>query len=117
MKTKHWILLFAVLLGAAALVFLWGKAQKPPRVTAQILQEGRLIREIRLDEIKEESRFTIQDAEGHYNIVRVEPGRICIQEADCPDKLCVKQGWLSEGITPLVCLPHKLIIQLMEGAP
>lgn len=117
MKTKHWILLFAVLLGASALVFLWGRSQKQQGVTARVLQDGQLLREIRLDEIREEFRFTVWDADGHYNIVQVEPGRICIREADCPDKLCVKQGWISGGIIPLVCMPHKLIVQLTEGEP
>ena len=114
-KTRYWILLFGVLLGAAALVFLWGQGQKKEGAVARIFQDGRVIREIALGEIKEAERFTVTDGAGHYNTIAVEPGRICILEADCPDKLCVQQGWLSQGITPLVCLPHKLMIQLVEG--
>ena len=117
MKTKHWILLFALLLGAAALVFLWQQGQKKEKAVAQIIQDGVVIREIVLEEVKEAQRFTVTDPQGHYNTVSVEPGRICICEADCPDKLCVKQGWLSGGLTPLVCLPHKLMIRLTEGEP
>ena len=115
MKTKHWILLFAVLLGASALVFLWGESQKKENAVAQIIQDGAVIREIVLGEVKEAYSFRVSDPQGHYNTVSVEPGRICVSEADCPDKICVHQGWLSQGITPIVCLPHKLMIQLVEG--
>ena len=104
-----------ILLGAAVLFFLWGQGQKKEGPVAQIIQDGQVIREIVLGNVKEAERFTVTDAAGHYNIIAVEPGRICILEADCPDRLCVKQGWLSQGITPLVCLPHKLMIQLVEG--
>lgn len=115
MRTKYWILLFALLLGAAALFFLWGQGQKKEKAVAQIIQDGTVIREIVLGDVQEAWSFTVTDAQGHYNTLTVEPGRICISEADCPDKLCVHQGWLSRGITPIVCLPHKLMIQLTEG--
>ena len=114
MKTKHWILLFAVLLGASALVFLWGRSQKQQGVTARVLQDGQLLREIRLDEIREEFRFTVWDADGHYNIVQVEPGRICIREADCPDRLCAKHAAIRNSGETIICLPHKLIVEVRD---
>ena len=44
--------------------------------------------------------------EGHI------PGAICISEASCPDKICVGQGYISNSLVPITCLPHKLVIEL-----
>ncbi|MBR4895991.1 MAG: NusG domain II-containing protein, partial [Clostridia bacterium] len=54
------------------------------------------------------------DASGE-NTVRVETGRIRIVSADCPDKICVDTGWISDSAAPIVCLPHRLVIRLEEG--
>lgn len=34
-----------------------------------------------------------------------------MQSANCPDKLCVKQGKISD-IGSIVCLPNKVIIEI-----
>ena len=53
--------------------------------------------------------------EGGYNVVEVERGRIRVAEANCPDQICVRQGWLSNSAAPIACLPHKLVIRLEGG--
>ena len=37
-------------------------------------------------------------------------GQVWIDQADCPDKLCVKQGKISKNGQSIICLPHKLTI-------
>ena len=32
--------------------------------------------------------------------------------ADCPDKLCVKQGFIDRPVLPIACLPNRLVIRL-----
>ena len=48
------------------------------------------------------------------NRIVVEPGRICVSEANCPDGICISQGWLSDQDVPIVCLPHRLIIKIKK---
>ena len=43
--------------------------------------------------------------------MEVRPGAIRVSEADCPDKICVGMGWLTDGAAPIVCLPHRLMIR------
>ena len=42
-------------------------------------------------------------------------GRIRVESADCPDQVCVDQGWISDGTVPVVCLPNRLVIQIEGG--
>ena len=47
---------------------------------------------------------------GFLNVVEVSQGRVRVSEADCPDRLCVRQGWISYDGESIVCLPHKLVV-------
>ena len=50
------------------------------------------------------------------NTILVEPGRICVTEAECPDHVCIQMGWLSsEHPTPIVCLPNEVVIMLSDS--
>ena len=105
------LVLLAAALSAAALLPRDGGTQAP---VARITRDGVLVEEIPLDGIQEPRSFTLEDASGS-NRVEVEAGRIRIAQADCPDQICVKQGWVSDGTMPIVCLPHRLMIEIVGG--
>lgn len=87
---------------------------------AYIYQDGDLIREIDLTENKEAYEFTIEyssDTESGYNTILVDNGKIGISDADCPDKTCQHMGMISSTHFPITCLPHKLVIQIVDDAP
>ena len=53
-------------------------------------------------------------AEG-FNVFVIKNGKVSVAEADCPDKLCVKQRSISKNGESIVCLPHKLVITVKGG--
>ena len=112
LKTKTWILIFAVLLlvCAAVTVVLWHNA--PEGQVVEVVQDGTVLETIDLSQVTSPYRFVVEDPNGGRNTVLVEPGRICIEEADCPDQVCVHRGWLTDSAAPIVCLPHRLVIQV-----
>ena len=59
-------------------------------------------------------RFTVTGENGCVNEIEVRSDSIGIVSADCPDKLCVHQGFISHTGLPVVCLPNKLVIRLRE---
>lgn len=78
---------------------------------AMIIKDGRIIKEIKLNELKDP--LVIKN-EGIYNSVIVaENGRIRFEESDCPDKVCVKTGWISRPGQTSVCLPAGIIIKIV----
>ncbi len=79
---------------------------------AVIIQDGKVIRRMDLDFVKRPEEIKI---DGDYtNIISVEQGRIRFTDADCPNRDCVKTGWISEKGTTAVCLPNRVIIKI-EG--
>ena len=112
-SNKFWIALTGtVLLIAVALTFAIGRM---PAKQARVYQNGVLIETIILSEVNEPYSFTVNCDSG-TNIISVERGRVCISDADCHDGYCVRQGWISGGAAPIVCLPHGLVIALYGGS-
>lgn len=111
-STKFWIVLIAALLAvsAAAALLLAGRSAG---TVANVYLDGQCVRSIDLSQVGEAYTFTVEGPAG-TNTVQVEPGRICVSHADCPDQVCVHQGWISTGVAPIVCLPNRLVIQI-EG--
>ena len=115
MKAKVILFLLLAAVAASAAVLLLRGGTADGRV-ARITRDGVLLEEIDLDKVAEPYSFTLEDESG-TNTVRVERGRIRVSQADCPDRVCVNRGWISDGTMPIVCLPHKLIIEIAGGEP
>lgn len=47
---------------------------------------------------------------GGTNVLHIEDGRAWLTDADCPDKLCVRQGKISKEGETITCLPNKLTV-------
>ena len=83
-------------------------------LTAYIYQEGNLLEAINLSSVTTPYSFTVSAPDGGYNTIEVRKGAIGITDADCPDTLCVSMGYADSSLLPLVCLPHALVIQVVE---
>ena len=49
------------------------------------------------------------------NVVVIENGEAHMSDADCPDGLCMHQGAISRDGQTIVCLPHKLVVEVVGG--
>lgn len=63
-----------------------------------------------------EATLPIGEGQGFRNVVEVSGGRVRVVEADCPDRLCVRQGWIRYDGESIVCLPHKLVVTVRGTA-
>lgn len=105
------ILILALLLCAAPLLMLLSTPSVPTR--AVVRQNGAVLCTLPL-KADAEKEILSPDGSG-FNLVRVQSGTVCIADADCPDRTCVRMGAISRAGETLVCLPHRLTITL-EGA-
>jgi len=62
------------------------------------------------DKLEEE---IIIDNEYGYNLMIIKNGVVDMIESDCPDQVCVISKKISNPGESIVCLPHKLIIQII----
>lgn len=101
-----------ILLSAASLIYILLPKSREGGFTADIFRNGNLIKSISLEEVQESYRFTVTGDNGCTNEIEVRPGSIGIVSADCPDKLCVHQGFISDSRLPVTCLPNRVVILL-----
>lgn len=84
--------------------------------TAEIYQDGRLLYSIPLNSISKKQTLVIESEEGGRNEIEICPGSIGIISANCPDKLCVRQGFITDSRLPVTCLPNRLVILLRPAS-
>lgn len=53
------------------------------------------------------------NSEFGYNLIEIGDERVRVIEADCPDELDVKQGYISLPGEIIVCLPNRLVIEII----
>ena len=49
------------------------------------------------------------------NTLKIEDHKIRMISATCPDHLCIKQGAINKKGQSIICLPHKLIVEVVSG--
>lgn len=59
--------------------------------------------------LQEDQEVTIGDT----NKCRIEGGKVWMTEASCPDHLCIGQGAAEETGESIVCLPNKVVIEIV----
>lgn len=68
----------------------------------------------------ETARYSLSE-EGTYalnggsNVLRIEDGTAWLTDADCPDRLCVKQGKVRYDGQTITCLPNRLTVTVYSG--
>ena len=104
---KNDILLIAALLVLAAAVFGLLRLTRARGGEAVVTVDGQTVAVLPL---AADAALTVGEDLGFRNTVAVSGGRVRVTDADCPDKLCVRQGWISYDGESIVCLPHRLVV-------
>lgn len=113
-STKKWIIIVVVILLASIIGTLVVFLHDRSGTTAEIVVDGEVIQTVDLSKADGEQYITVE-YEGRTNTILVQNGRICVIEAQCPDKVCVETGWIPSGEKSIVCLPNHLVIRIVES--
>lgn len=65
--------------------------------------------------IKDTVTYKITSEKG-TNILRIAEGKVWLEDADCPDRVCVNTGKIKYPGQSIICLPHKVVIEIKEDA-
>ena len=110
-QKKRDLLLLAVLLAAAALLFAGREFfAGRPAVLVSVSVDGT---EIMTLDLNRNDDIVIESGNGQTNHLIIEDGKAFLTEASCPDKLCVRQGAISETGQSIVCLPNRVIVTIV----
>lgn len=108
-----------ILIAIAAVIFAAGIIASviimnaPKKNNVQIKSGGKVLYTLDLSQ-EADRAFEIKTDSGS-NTVEIKDGKIRVKDADCPDKTCVRMGWLDSAAMPIVCLPHDLVIAFTDA--
>lgn len=105
-KFDIFLISFIVLLTAGFFVF---RSISDKKAFAEIYFDGEIIETVNLAD-KEEKK--IVTGENSSVVIVAKDGKIYFAESDCPDKVCIKSGELSENGDFASCLPEKVVIKV-----
>ena len=100
------VLILALLL-VGILVFLMIELTRSEGSTAIVTVNGDRVAEYSLSE---DGEYIIN---GGTNILVISDGKAFLKEASCPDKLCVNQGAISMSGERIVCLPNRVMVEIL----
>lgn len=104
------IIVVLALASYAAVNFYGGQKTKDAQAVVTI--DGR---EYGTYPLSEDTRVRIESENEGYNILIIEDGAASIEEASCPDKICVRHKQIDKTGETLVCLPNKVVVEIKNG--
>lgn len=114
-KTRNDIILAVVLLLAAAASFSWWQFTRAEGAFAAVLINGAETARYPLSEDREVT-ITTGNNDEFENVMVIKDGKVTVREANCPDSICVKTRAASKAGETIVCLPHKLVIEVKAAS-
>jgi hypothetical protein len=113
MKKLDYIIIVSLiaisLITSGIIVFSYSRIKYESKVI-KISVKGKSYKEIPFND-KTKETITVKTELG-TNVINISDGYARIAEADCPDKLCVKDGMISKPGQSLVCLPNKVVVEV-----
>ncbi|MFX3617313.1 MAG: NusG domain II-containing protein [Sporolactobacillus sp.] len=107
------VLLSFLPLGVFSYVQAKHSANSDARV-AVISVDSKKVRQVMLSGNTQIEKFDIRGENGDLNTIEVRKDRIRIKSANCPDQICVRTGFISKPGETIVCLPHRLVIEIQS---
>lgn len=79
--------------------------------------DGEVVSEMELKNDHTREVYEYEDEKGNKNVIYREGEHVHMHDANCTDQLCVQQGEISEEGDTIVCLPHKVLVEIVSDNP
>ena len=113
---KKWDIIIIILLLIGSFtpeIILGAKMKKQYNITyAEITIGGKLYKKVGLTGHKGEETIEIKTKWGN-NTLLIKDEQIAMVDADCSDKVCLEPGFIDKPDRSIVCLPHRVMIQII----
>lgn len=103
------LILFFLVIAAAGLI--WVNIGREGGQIVRVTVDGTVTGEYPLNR---DDTVAIEGVGGSNTLV-IEGGQADMTEADCPDKVCVDHAPISHVGESIICLPHKVVVEIIAG--
>lgn len=110
-KIRNDIILVAVILLIAAAGLLAVNFTKQEGSTVLVKIDGEVTKSYSINKNRTVDIVTGDNNE-FLNTLVIEDGKVYMSDADCPDKICKEHRPISYSGETIVCLPHRIVIEI-----
>ena len=111
-KRKNDIILIAVIIALAALIFILINSFSSNGNKVIIEQDAK---QIAILDLNKNQEYEVYDKSGNIcNIVLISDGLASMKYANCKDKICVNHNKTSKNNESIICLPNKVIVTVVS---
>lgn len=103
------IILLLIITALILSVFAALKRSGNGNVYAEIIYSGNIVCTVDLN-----ANRTFSVPELPNILFEIKDGRIAFIKSDCPDKICVKTGFISKPEQTAACLPNKTVLHIKQ---
>jgi hypothetical protein len=111
-KTVHDIILVTAVLLVAGSIYMYtalpGRSFGESSAKVVVRVDGEIYGEYPLNSNKV---IELSTERGNNKII-INDSTVWMEDADCPDKVCVKTGKIKKPGQTIVCLPHRTVIEI-----
>ena len=110
-KGDKYLIISIIVISLVSLFYIKNSALNVGEKYVSVQVDGQEIKRIIFDKNIIGKTIPIETEFG-YNLMEIGDGKVRVIEADCPDQLDVKQGYISKTGEIIVCLPNRLVIEI-----
>lgn len=110
-KGDKFLIIVVILISFISMGYIRNQALSDKQRYVSIQFNGEEIKRFIFDKKLVGTTIPIETRYG-YNLIEIGDEKVRVIEADCPDLIDVKQGYISNIGETIVCLPHKLVIEI-----
>lgn len=108
------VLIILILIGISFLPFVvfYSQMNAGGERIVVIKRDQDVLHEINLSDVTDLKEITIEADNGDYNTIHIENNDVLMHDANCNDQVCVRSGAIDSPGETIVCLPHKVIVEI-----
>ena len=111
MNKKDFIVIGIILFLSIAGVIFLNLTANSNDLMAKVYYENDLLIEI---DLSINDTYIVEGKLGEV-VIEVKDNKIAVIKETSPNHICSKQGFVSSSLTPIICLPNKIIINLVSN--
>lgn len=111
MKPLDFILILLLMM-ASFTPFLLLNRHQGSSALAQLRVNSQVVKTF---DLRQDQTYTYKSQDGDINEIEVKGGKIAIVFANCGDQICVRKGFIDKTGQTIVCLPHRLVIEVLNS--
>lgn len=112
MFKKNDIILVGIILLLGAGILLYFNLTKSEGSKVVVTIDGEVYDTFSLSE---DTTYTVEVEKGVTNTFEIKNGYVNMLEATCPDKICVNHKDIHFNHETIVCLPNKVVLEIVDG--